>query len=158
MINILASGLMLLSVVGSNQDIFESTTTTNLLSYAENNIENFSQKNYIIIENDYNYYLIAFKDYELSNNGNTIIMYNTDILNYIRVGSGYSYTYNLTQSNEESTTYNINNLYLSNLDLRKSSKPLNFENYKDSHSILKLLIFILGLVFALFLTRERTTM
>lgn len=156
--NLILSAMMVLSVVGSNQDIFESTTTTNLLSYAENNIENFSQKNYIIVENDYNYYLISFKDYDLSNNDSTITMYNTDILSYIRVGSGYGYTYNLTQNSEESTTYNMNNLYLSNLDLRKSSKPLNFENYKNSHSILKLLIFILGLIFALFLTRERTTM
>ena len=131
------------------------TTTDNLFenSYTNNLIDN---KKYAIIQVNYDYYLIATDSKDVSTSGNTITMKNTDIVRVIRSQSGYNYTYTYSTKSESSTTIHANHMIVSNVDISNSVSSKRYDEYRGSFYNIWLLVIILGLLFALFLTKERS--
>ena len=132
-------------------NLFENTYTNNLIDMANTQINNFINKKYVILQNNYNYYLIAFDEYNLNNN----TIQNSTIIEAIRVGENYNYTYNYNKKNEENTTININNIVVSNVEMEKSITGKRFNEYQYQKNMKYLSMFILGITFAIFITKER---
>ena len=133
----------------------DSTNTNVLLDLAENQIENFNTLNFIIARvGEYDYYLIAFK--ESTTNGNNITAENTEIIRYYRSQTGnYNYIWNISKSNETTTTINCSNIVLSNIKGINSSISRRYEETKERKNIRIILMFILGILFAILLRRNR---
>lgn len=137
----------------TNNNLFENTYTNNLIDMGQTQIENFNSKKYAIIQIDNSYYLIASKEIEVS--GNKITMNKTKIIQAIRIQENYNYYYEYTTKEEEQTIINVNNIIVSNIDTSKSVSSKRYEDYKQNINIKNIGIFILGIVFAIFLTKER---
>lgn len=135
-------------------DLFENTYTNNLIDMAYSQIDNFSSKVYAILRVSDNYYLISSE--EALVNGNQITMNNTVIIQAIRTQENYSYyyTYNTIQENE--TIINVNNIIVSNIETSKSVSSKRYDEYKHNVNITNIGIFVLGLLFAIFVTKERS--
>lgn len=137
----------------SNTNLFENSYTNNLIDMAQSQIENFNNLNYIIIQNENNYYLIASKEIEITNN--RITMNNTSIIQAIRTQNGYNYIYEYNYLTENQTIVNVNNIVVSNIKTNKSVSSKRYEDYKYYNTIKNIGIFVLGIVFAIFITKER---
>lgn len=152
--------LLLPSVVNAStytptNDLFENSYAINLIDMAQTQIDNFTTKKYVIFQIDYNYYLVSAKNNDVTVNGNTINMKNTTIIRSIRNQSGYNAYYTYDTINESNTTVYSTNIIVSNINTLKSISSKRFDDYLSNKNIKMLLMFILGLVFALFLTKER---
>lgn len=138
-----------------NTNLFEGTYSNNLIDMAINQVDNFYNKKFVVFQIDNNYYLVTGD--ESSSNGNIITFTNSTIFSAIRnVSGGYNSYYEYSKSNESSTTVNAYYVVISNINIPKSVTSSRFENLKTNVFIENTLIFILGLVFAIFLTRERS--
>lgn len=137
----------------TNNNLFENTYTNNLIDMAQTQIEHFNNKKYAIIQIDNSYYLFASKEVEVS--GNKITMKNTEIIQAIRIQENYNYYYEYTIKEENQTIINVNNIVVSNIDTSKSVSSKRYEDYKQNVNIKNIGIFILGIVFAIFITKER---
>ena len=133
------------------------TTTDNLFenSYT-NNLIDMANKKYAIIQINYDYYMITADKKDITINNNVITMNNTKIIRVIRTQNGYNYFYDYSTIEENTTTIYVNNIIVSNIDTSKSVSSTRYENYKQNYHNTWLLVFILGLVFAIFLTKERS--
>lgn len=134
-------------------NLFENTYTNNLIDMAESQVENFNYKKYAIIQVNNNYYLIISNDATIVNN--KIIMNNTNIIQAIRTQENYSYYYEYTTTKENTTEIYINNIIISNIETSKSVASSRYDNYKHNINIKNIAIFILALVFAIFIVKER---
>lgn len=142
----------------TSNNLFENSYSNNLIDMANSQINNFSSKSYVIFQtNNYDYYLVASDKKDVSINGNSLAFTNSDIVRVIRSNSGSSY-YNYVYSsfNESSTIVNLNNIVISNLDTSYSVSSSRFYDYYFRSYLIKLCIFILAIVFAIFLTKGRS--
>lgn len=137
----------------TNNNLFENTYTNNLIDMAQTQIEHFNSKKYAIIQIDNSYYLMASKEVEVS--GNKITMKNTEFIQAIRIQENYNSYYEYTTKTENQTTINLNNIIVSNIDTSRSVSSKRYEDYKQNINIKNIGIFILGIVFAIFVTKER---
>lgn len=142
------------STYSPSTNLFEGTQTNNLFDMANSQIENFTSKKYVLFQVDYDYYLVV-ADYATINS-NQFILSDTTIIKAIRTSSGsYNYYYEYSISSEQSTTINLDYIVISNITSDKSITGKRFNEYKFNSDIKNIGIFILGLCFALFVTKER---
>lgn len=137
----------------STTNLFEGTYSNNLIDMAISQIDNFINKKFVIFQVDYNYYLVAAEDYSV--NANTITFTDSTIISAIRYSSGnYNSYYEYTKTDEESTIINSNYVIISNIDFSKAIASGRYEKFRSEKYTVLILTIILGLVFAIFLTRE----
>lgn len=137
----------------STDNLFSSSQASYLLDMAINQIDNFHTKKYVIVQVDNNYYLVSGSDVTI--NSNSITFTDSTIISAIRNSSGYQgyYTYDLT--NESSTTVNLNYIGISNIDTSNTVASTEFNDFQFKMNMVNIGIFILGLCFAIFVTKER---
>lgn len=135
-------------------NLFDSTQADYLVQMANSQIENFTSLKYAIFQVNDNYYLVAGKD--VSVNSNSIVFTDSTIISAIRNTSGgyYGY-YTYNTSTEVSTTVSLNYILISNIDTDKSVTSSLFEDFKFKMNMVNIGIFVLGLCFAIFVTKER---
>lgn len=138
----------------SNTNLFETTYSNNLIDMAHTQVDNFINKNFVIVQYDYNYYLVVSKDYSVS--GNTITFTDAQVFSAIRIQSGYSSYYEYYSTHEASSIVNANNISISNIDFANAISSKRFNEYRTDFYSIAIFTIILGLVFAIFLTRERS--
>ena len=135
-------------------NLFEGTQTNNIFDMANNQIDNFTSKKFVMFQNDYNYYLVVSDNADL--NSNSITLSDTTIISAIRTSSsGYNYYYDCDISSENSTTISLDYVVISNIKANNTISGKRFNEYKFDKDIKNIGIFILGLCFALFVTKER---
>ena len=135
-------------------NLFEGTRTNNLFDMANNQIDNFTSKKFVMFQIDNNYYLVVSDNFSIE--GNTIIMNNTTIISAVRNNNtGYNYIYEYNTFNEDSTSISLDYIVISNIKSSNTISGKRFIDYKYNNDIKNLGIFILGLCFALFITKER---
>ena len=135
-------------------NLFEGTQTNNLFDMANNQIDNFTSKKFVMFQNDNNYYIVVSDNFTIS--GNAITLTDTTIISAIRTSSsGYNYYYEYSTTSEESTTINLDYVVISNIKASNTVSSSRFDNYKFNLDLRNIGIFILGICFALFITKER---
>ena len=136
------------------EDLFSSTQSDYLLDMANNQIDNFSNKKFAIFQIDNNYYLVA-SDY-VSYTETTITFTNSTIISAIRSNDGgyYSY-YDYSIFDESSTTINLNYVIISNIKTNNTVSSDKFNDIEFKKNMINIGIFVLGLCFAIFITKER---
>ena len=100
-----------------------------------------------------NYYLVASDNYIL--NTNSITLTDTTIISAIRGTSSYYGYYSYNRTNEDTTIINLDYIVISNIETNKSVTSELFNDFKFEHNVVILITFILGLIFAIFLLRDR---
>ena len=134
-------------------NLFENTQSNYLISMAYNQIDNFTSLDYVVFQVDNNYYLVAGKDAIVNNN--TINFNQSTVISAIRTQSSYYGNYVYSTSTENSTTVNLTTVVISNIKEYHTVTSELFEDYRFQVDIRNVSIFILGLCFAIFLTKER---
>lgn len=135
-------------------NLFENTQTNYLLYMANSQVANFTGKDYVAFQIDYNYYLVV-GDYNSVSNNN-LILDNCTIFSATRETSGtYNYNYVYNKSEESSTAIYLNYNIVSNINTSKSSSSPTFEDLKYQNECIVIFIFVLGLLFAVFLLNGR---
>ena len=135
-------------------NLFEGTQTNNLIDMANSQVDNFSNKKYVAFQIDNDYYLAISDDFSI--NGNTIILNNSTLIRAIRnTGTSYNSYYDYSTITESTTSVNLNYIVISNIDTDKSVSSKRFDDYKFNIDLKNIGIFILGLCFAIFITKER---
>ena len=137
----------------STDNLFESTQADNLINLAQSQIDNFTSKNFVVLQSNDDYYLVSAKDVEV--NGNTLNFTNSTVISATRSNSSYYGYYNYNTVEEISTTVYLNSIVISNIDTDKSSCSSLFNDFQFKMHMINLCIFILGLCFAIFITKER---
>ena len=125
----------------TSDDLTDNSVTEDIFNYAYSQIDDFIYKDYILLRNDNDYYLFSFKD----NYKNSVVLH-------------YTYNYNNSSYNiynDNNVILNLNHLFLSNKKYDYSITSSYFlELYNSKYSIL-FNVLIVGLLFAIFLNRER---
>ena len=134
-------------------DLFDSTQSDYLIRMANSQIDNFTNLNYIIFQVEDNYYLVAGKDIQI-NSGN-VTFNNSIVISAIRNSSSYYGYYSYNISEETTTTVNFSKFFISNIDTDKSISSELFNDFQFKMNMINIGIFILGLCFAIFVTKER---
>lgn len=134
-------------------NLFEGTQTNNLFDMANNQIDNFTSKKFVMFQIDNNYYLVVSDNATI--NGNAINLTDTTIVSAIRNTSGYNNYYEYSILNESSTIVNLNYVVISNIKANNTISGKRFNEYKFNLDLKNIGIFILGICFALFITKER---
>lgn len=134
-------------------DLFDSTQSDYLIRMANSQIDNFTNLNYIIFQVDDNYYLVAGKDIQI-NSGN-VTFTNSIVISAIRNSSSYYGYYSYNISEESTTTVNFSKFFISNIDTDKSISSELFNDFQFKMNMVNIGIFVLGLCFAIFVTKER---
>lgn len=137
------------------ENLFSSTQSDYLMDMANNQIDNFYNQGFVIFQIDNNYYLVSSSDYV--SNENSITFTNSTIISSTRSNEGgyYSY-YNYSVFSESSTTVNLDYVVISNINANNTVSSDKFIDYEFKRNLINLGIFILGLCFALFVTKERS--
>lgn len=134
-------------------NLFENTQSNNLIRMGSSQIRDFLTNYYIVFQVDDNYYLVSSDNYTL--NSNSITLTDTTIISAIRGTSSYYGYYSYITINEDTTTINLDYIVISNIDTNKSVSSELFNDLKFQTEIIILITFILGLIFAIFLLRDR---
>lgn len=129
----------------------QNNYVTSLIDMAYNDSSNFLTKKYAIFQVDYDYYLVFSDNYSIANN--SIIFTNSTI--YLAHES-YNYYYNYSKFNESDTTVNLSYIVFSNVNATNTINSSYFSDYKFNYNITNLCIFVLALLFAIFVTKERS--
>lgn len=132
----------------------QNNYVTSLIDMAYNDSSNFLTKKFAIFQIDYDYYLVFSDNISILNNS---ITFNNSVI-YLahRSNESYNYYYTFSKFNETNTTVNLSYIVFSNV---KSSNTINssyFSDYKFNYNIINLGIFVLALLFAIFVTKERS--
>ncbi len=133
---------------------FDSSTTQQLYNIALTRDEDFLNKNFIIFQNDTTYYLMSFKDYSFNNN--VLSFSDSFIVRYYRDSNYYS-NYSYEVYNEAQTSFNTSYIYVSNLNLHNSTGSSVHRDLLNDRNIIYLLMFMVGILFANFLLKERSS-
>ncbi len=125
----------------TTDDLTDNSITEDIFNVAYSQIDNFIYNDYILIRNDNDYYLFSFID----NYKNSVVLHYTYNYN--------NYSYNIY--NDDNVNLTLNHLFLSNKKYNHSMISRYFLSlYKDNYFIL-FNILIVGLLFAIFLNKER---
>lgn len=133
-------------------NLFESSYSNNLIDMAQSQIKNFVYKDYVIIQSDNNYYLICGEVTEITDG--YINFKDTTIIQAYRPNGGY-YSYEYSTFNEAYTTVYTNYYVISNTQSKRAISSPRVGEYTFNKNVTLLCTFILGLVFATFLIKER---
>lgn len=145
---------VLASTFTPTDDLFTGGQSNNLLLMAQNQIKNFNDYNFVIFKVDNNYYLVASKDTSVTTN--TITLNNSIIISAVRTTDYYNtYTYSTYSDPSGSTQVNLNHIVISNIIANNTVASDTFDIFKFNSDIKRIGIFILGLCFAIFVTRDR---
>lgn len=136
----------------SSTNLFENSYSNNLVDMANTQIDNFINKKFVIFQNEYTYYLVASDDYSIS--GNYITFNNSTIIRAYRPSGSYS-SYEYSTFTEPSTTIYSDYVVISNTEFNRAISSKRFDEYRTDKYTITLLMFLLGLAFAIFLTKER---
>lgn len=134
--------------------ISQNNYVTSLIDMAYNDSSNFLTKKFAIFQIDYDYYLVFSDNFTI--NSNSITFTNSTIYLAHRSNENYNYYYNYSKFNESETTVNLTYIVFSNINATNTITSNYFTNYKFNYDITNLGIFILGLLFAIFVTKERS--
>lgn len=139
----------------NTQDLFESTQANNLLSLAISQDNSFTTKKFIIFQSNNNYYLISSSDVSISDN--RISFSDSTIISAIRnTDSSYYGYYSYNTSHEDVATLDLNYIAISNIEHYLSVSSSRYEDYTYKTYSTQLLMVILGIAFAIFVTKERS--
>ena len=139
----------------NTQDLFESTQANNLLSMAISQDNSFTTKKFIIFQSNNNYYLISSSDVSISDN--RISFSDSTIISAIRnTDSSYYGYYSYNTSHEDVATLDLNYIAISNIEHYLSVSSSRYEDYTYKTYSTQLLMVILGIAFAIFVTKERS--
>ena len=135
-------------------NLFSSTQSDYLLDMANSQIDNFYSKKFVIFQIDNNYYLVAGTDYTFTET--SITFSDSTIISAIRDNDGgyYSY-YDYSIYTESSTTINLNYVVISNIQTSNTVSSDKFSDIEFRKNMINIGIFVLGLCFAIFITKER---
>ena len=87
-------------------NLFEGTQTNTLFDMANNQIDDFTSKKFVMFQNDNNYYLVVSDNATI--NGNSINLADSTIISAVRTSSGsYNYYYDYSTTTEDLTTINL---------------------------------------------------
>lgn len=134
-------------------NLFSSTQSDYLLDMANNQIDNFYNKKFVILQIDNNYYLVAGTDYTITDS--SINFTNATIISATRYDGGYYSNYNYSIYTETSTNVFLNYIVISNIKSNNTVSSDKFNEIEFRKNMINIGIFVLGLCFALFLTKER---
>ena len=140
----------------TTNDLFENSYTNNLTDMAQTQVDNITTKKYVFFQLNNDYYLVTASNKDTTVSGNRIVMNNSNIIRVQRLQNGYNYYYEYSSLNENSTTINFSHIIISNVNTSRSISSSRLNNYITNRNTIYLLTFILGLIFALFLTKERS--
>ena len=132
----------------------QNNYVTTLIDMAYNDSSNFLTKNFAIFQIDYDYYLV-FSD-NISFLNNSITFNNSTIYLAHRSNESYNYYYTFSKFNESDTTVNLSYIVFSNVNATNTINSSYFSDYKFNYNIINLGIFVLALLFAIFVTKERS--
>lgn len=133
-------------------NLFEGTYPNNLIDMGMTQINKFVQKKYLILQSDYNYYLITGDDVVVD--GTTITFTDSKIISAIRNSSGgYNTYYTYSTYTESSTTVYANYTVISNIDTSMSVASKRLKEYRFGSNVLMLLTFILAFAVGLFMLK-----
>ena len=141
----------------SNTNLFENSYTNNLIDMANNQVNNFQNKYYVLFEFDYNYYLIVSNSKDYSFNNNNLTLNDTIVFSALRSNSGYNYVYNYSVSIENQSSISVNDIVISNIPvITNSVSSKRYSEYSFYTNLKYIGILLIGLTFAIFLTKERS--
>ena len=132
----------------------QNNYVTTLIDMAYNDSSNFLTKKFAIFQIDYDYYLV-FSD-NISFLNNSITFNNSTIYLAHRSNESYNYYYTFSKFNESDTTVNLSYIVFSNVNATNTINSSYFSDYKFNYNIINLCIFVLALLFAIFVTKERS--
>ena len=132
----------------------QNNYVTTLIDMAYNDSSNFLTKKFAIFQIDYDYYLV-FSD-NISFLNNSITFNNSTIYLAHRSNESYNYYYTFSKFNESDTTVNLSYIVFSNVNATNTINSSYFSDYKFNYNIINLGIFVLALLFAIFVTKERS--
>lgn len=136
------------------QNLFSSTQSDYLLDMANNQIDNFYSKKFVVFQIDNSYYLVAGNDYTFTET--SITFTNSTIISAVRsTQGGYYNYYDYSIYTETSTTINLNYVVISNIQTSNTVSSDRFEDIEFRKNMINIGIFVLGLCFAIFITKER---
>lgn len=132
----------------------QNNYVTSLIDMAYNDSSNFLTKKFAIFQIDYDYYLVFSDNISILNN---FITFNNSVI-YLahRSNESYNYYYTFSKFNETNTTVNLSYIVFSNVKASNTINSSYFSDYKFNYNIINLGIFVLALLFAIFVTKERS--
>lgn len=137
-----------------SQNLYDSTQANYLINMAYNQVKNFTKQKFVVFQVDNDYYLVTSSDYNVANN--SVTFNNSTIIRAIRNTSGSYYNYySYATTTENSTSISLSFVVISNIAMTNSISNSTFDDLKYHNDIRNIGIFVLGLCFALFLTKER---
>lgn len=155
---ILSMFLGVLSVSASTYtpttDSLDNSRLNSLIDMAYNQIDRFTDKKYATFQVDYDYYLVCSEDVTV--NSNNIVFNNATIIRAQRSQTGYNYYYDYSTYTETSAVVTLSYLITSNVPATKTIGSTKYDQYKHNKEILRIAVFVLGLLFAIFLVRGRS--
>ena len=125
----------------TTDNLTDNNTTQIIFNLANNQISDFLYKDYIMIRNDNDYYLFSFDD----DFTKSVVLH-------------YSYNYNNSSYNiynDNNVSISFNDLFLSNKKYNNSVTSSYYEELYNNEYFIYFFIVITGLLFAIFLNRER---
>lgn len=140
----------------TNNNLFENSYSNNLIDMANSQIKNFIDTDYIIFQIDNNYYLISGTLNNVTDN--VVYLDNTSIIKAERVQENYNYYYNYSSFSETSSSVSVNNVVISNISINKAITGKRFNEYEFNKHMTSIGILLIGIVFAIFLTKERKSL
>lgn len=135
-------------------NMFENTYSNNLIDMANNQIDLFTSKKYAVFQIDNDYYLVCSNQVII--NSNSLIFNDSTIIKATRTNSGYNSYYEYSTYTETQTSVYLSYVVISNVQANRTVSSSRFDDYKFSIDLLRLCMFILAIVFASFLLKERS--
>lgn len=139
----------------TTENLFDNSYTNNLIDLAESQITNFNNKNFVILRNNYDYYLIAAEKKNTTINDNNLVLDSSDVIRAIRTYNG-SYSYVYSHITENSSSVSLNHFSISNIDTDFSVQSKRYDEYSFNYNLKNIGIFVFGLLFAIFLLKGRS--
>lgn len=134
------------------ENLFSSTQSDNLLDMANNQVDNFYSKKFILFQVNDNYYLVVGDDYTTTET--SITFTNSTIFSAVRYEGGFYSNYNYSTTTETSTRVNLNYIVISNIEVKNAVSSDKFNDISFKNYLINLAIFILAFVFGIFITKE----
>ena len=142
------------SVLTPTQNLYEATQANYLINMAYSQVNNFTNQKFVVFQIDNDYYLVTAKEASIDNG--VVVFSNSTIIHAVRnTSSGYYNYYSYLVTSESSTSVSLNYVVISNISMQNSMSSSVFDDLKYHKDMRNIFIFVLGLCFAIFLTKER---
>lgn len=143
------------SVLTPTQNLYDSSQANYLINMANNQIDNFTNCDFVILQVDNDYYLISSKNVVVNND--SLILNDSTIIHAVRNQSGSYYSnYSYVVYSESSTSVYLSSLVISNIKANNTLYSSTFDDLKFHTDLRNVGIFVLAFCFGLFLLKERS--